>query len=326
MPSLGDEIRGKRFFITGATGFLGSALVRFILDANREQGLGVRLIALTRQTDLRSNDSGLEYVYGDISNFVFPKGEFAGVIHGASSASAPGGRVTYPMEKDAIIAGTRRALEFCQSSGTPRFLYLSSGAVYGRQPRDLRLMPEDFAIPTDADSLYGEAKRICEAACAEYAERYSIQSVIARCFTFVGPEIPLEGPYAAGNFIGQALSGETLMIQGDGKPIRSYLHTSEMALWLWTLLMRGQSNRPYNVGSENPVSIAEVAEAVARVFAEKGKRVAIEIRKPSADNETAPERYVPSTARAREELGLKQEMSLDEAIRATVRALELKSK
>jgi nucleoside-diphosphate-sugar epimerase len=87
----------------------------------------------------------------------------------------------------------------------------------------------------------------------------------------------------------------------------------DLTVWLWTLLVRGQGCRAYNVGSEQAVSIAELAEAVADVAAEHGPRPTIHIaRQPESGR--LPERYIPSTARARQELGLEQTVSLRESL------------
>jgi dTDP-glucose 4,6-dehydratase len=124
----------------------------------------------------------------------------------------------------------------------------------------------------------------------------------------------LDGGFAVGNLVRDALAHEVLRINGDGTPLRSYLDATDLTCWLWTLLVRGQGCRAYNVGSEQAVSIAELAEAVAEVSAEQGSRPAIHLaRQPEPGR--LPERYIPSTARARQELGLEQTVSLRDSLR-----------
>jgi dTDP-glucose 4,6-dehydratase len=146
-----------------------------------------------------------------------------------------------------------------------------------------------------------------------YAEPTHIEPVIARCFAFVGPHLPLDAHFAIGNFIRDAMAGRAIEIQGDGSPLRSYLYMSDLAAWLWTMLVRGAAGRAYNVGSDEAVSIRGLAERVADAL-----RPGLPIRvgreaEPGAETVT----YVPDISRARSELGLAVTVGLEEAIRRT---------
>ena len=109
------------------------------------------------------------------------------------------------------------------------------------------------------------------------------------------------------------MAGEPIRISGDGTAFRSYLCAADLAIWLWTILFRGEPLRPYNVGSENAVCIAELAHMVAGARGPDIEVLVSQARVPGA----SAERYVPSTDRAREELRLKQTVDLQAAIRRT---------
>jgi dTDP-glucose 4,6-dehydratase len=111
--------------------------------------------------------------------------------------------------------------------------------------------------------------------------------------------------------MGNALAGQPIVINGDGTQVRSYLYGADLAVWLWTLLLKGESASPYNVGSEQPISIRGLAVAIAREVGGRG----IEVRGVAAPG-AIPERYLPSTARA-QELGLREHFSLPDIIRRT---------
>ena len=107
---------------------------------------------------------------------------------------------------------------------------------------------------------YGKGKLESERLCIESG----IDTVIARCFAFVGPFLPLDIHYAIGNFIRDALEGKDITVTGDGRPYRSYLYAADLMVWLWTILLEGVPGTAYNVGSENAVSIAELAKVISK--------------------------------------------------------------
>ncbi len=270
---LWQELRGNRIFITGGTGFFGCWLLESFLAANDAFHLQARAVVLTRSPEqfqrrcphLAQSDS-IELIEGDVRDFAFPPGEFPFVIH-AATESVPKHTANRPQEMLAtIVDGTRRCLEFAESHGTKKFLLTSSGAVYGPQPSAMTHIAEDYRgapDPANPNSVYGEGKRMAELLCALSAARSGMECKIARCFAFVGPCLPLDAHFAIGNFIRDAMRGGPIQIQGDGTPMRSYLYAADLAVWLWTMLFRAPSLRPFNVGSEQDLSIREIAEAVA---------------------------------------------------------------
>ena len=194
---------------------------------------------------------------------------------------------------------------------------LSSGAVYGDSP-SRRPVSEDTAMALGGpqDSSYHVGKRAAEDICREAAAG-GLPVSIARLFTFLGAYLPLDRHFAVGNFVADALRGGPVVVRGDGSPVRSYLYGCDMALWLWTILLAGQTGQAYNVGSERHVTIGEIARIVA---AAARPDVTVDVRsRPEASGAPGPTGgggawYVPSTAKAREELGLDEWTSLEQGV------------
>lgn len=319
-PGLWEALRGARLFITGGTGFVGCWLLEILLAANRKFNLDARATILTRDEESfrakrphLARAPELSFHKGDVRTFEYPSGSFTHVVHAATEASDKLNREQPELMKDVIVAGTRRALEFAARCGAKKFLLTSSGAVYGRQRPDVTHVAEDAlgaAALIGPPSAYAEGKREAERLCIAAADR-SFEPVIVRGFAFVGPYLPLDSHFAIGNFIRDALRGGPIELRGDGTPYRSYLYGADLAIWLWTMLLKGKPGRPYNVGSERRVTVAELARIVASVV-----KPGIEVRiagKPVPGK--APEQYVPSTRRARTELGLAETVGLEDAIR-----------
>jgi nucleoside-diphosphate-sugar epimerase len=321
--TLWEPMRGKRIFITGGTGFFGCWLVESFCHINRELRLEASATVLTRNTanfiakaPHLAADPHVHLLTGDVKDFKFPEGIFPFVIHAATEASARQA-AEEPLEMLAtILTGTQRTLEFAATHGTVRFLWTSSGAVYGRQPSSITHLPESYAgapDPLDPNSVYSEGKRAAELMCSLHQKEAGIECAIARCWAFCGPHLPLDAHFAIGNFIGNVLRGEPISIQGDGTPRRSYLYGADLAIWLWTMLFRAPSLTPINVGSGEDLSILQLAQTVAKTLdADAVVRVA-----GTPVPGTAPSRYVPSVSRAKQLLGLEQTVSLEESIRRT---------
>ena len=322
-PGLWEDLRGQSVFLTGGTGFVGTWLLESLLWANDRLDLGATAVVLTRHPERfrataphLAGHPSVRLIGGNVVGFDFPDGRFAFAIHAATErlfepdAERPLGAFS------ADIDGTRRVLEFARTHGVRRFLFTSSGAVYGNQPPELTHIPEDYAgapATNDTGSAYGQAKRVSEFMCAMYGRVYGFDATIARLFAFVGPLLPLDANYAIGNFIRDVLKGGPVRIAGDGTPYRSYLYAADLAIWLWTILLRGKAAYPYNVGSPQHLTVADLARTVTGAIA---PGTGIEIARQSVPG-APPLRYVPRTSRAEHELGLRALVAAEQGIQRT---------
>ena len=321
---LWQSLRGERLFVTGGTGFVGCWLLESLVWANGRLNLGLSVEVLsrdparfTRQYPWLAGHACLQYRQGDVRSFEFPEGHFSHVIHAATEAPTVENDDRPLLKFETMVHGTQRTLDFARQCGAGKVLLTSSGAVYAKQPPALLGMVEDYpeaSDPTNPAFVNGEGKRASEMLCALYARQFGLDVKIARLFSFIGPYLQLDFHYAAGNFVRDALSGGPIRLTGDGSPIRSFQYGADLAVWLWTILSRGETCRPYNVGSEEAVTIAELAELVGAAV-----RPRLPVERPAESGVPGlRSRYVPSTVRAHRELGLEDRTDLATAITRTV--------
>jgi nucleoside-diphosphate-sugar epimerase len=317
---LWEELRSARLFITGGTGFFGRWMLETFLRANDEFSLRAEATVLTRDPlafaaaapDVAEHPA-VTLQSGDVRSFEFPPRECTHVLHMATETALEGSRAS---SFETAIEGTSRVLDFATARGVRALLLTSSGAVYGTQPPDCERLNEEYSgapHPEDSSAGYAHGKRAAEFLCSVAAEQTQLEVKIARCFAFVGPHLPLDANFAIGNFIRDAEVHDRIEVAGDGTPRRSYLYASDLAIWLWTVLFAGESGRPYNVGSEADLSIAELAALVAGVMR---PGIPVHIAETAVAG-ALRKRYVPSTARAAEELHLHRRVDLPDAVRRT---------
>jgi UDP-glucuronate decarboxylase len=314
----------KSLLLTGGTGFFGRAILRYLISVKRTNGsmpFG-QVTVMSRSPEnfhLRypglTEMSWLNWHKGNVLDLAtFPQNSnFDFILHAASDSTnnaAPTPLQTFQQ----IVDGTQNLLSFATQCGAKRFLLTSSGGAYGPQPSQIESIPETYMGMPDSlnpANTYGVAKRQAEHLCALYGHQHGIETVVARCFAFVGEDLPRDAHFAIGNFIRDALERPEIVVNGNGSPIRSYMHQSDLAHWLMALLQHGATGNAYNVGSDEAISIANLAYLVRDILA-PNKKVVIKDA-PLGDN-ASRNRYVPDITKAKTELGLKVTVPLSKAI------------
>lgn len=290
--------------VTGGSGFFGKSLLAWW----KEHPQNIKHVTiLSRHPEVIRETFQLEelpfqvsLVSQDILEPLSLKAKIDYVIHAASPSRIRLGRENPELLKRIVIEGTRNVLAFSKQAGIKKLLFVSSGVAEVGFSGKL--------------TVYGEAKLAAEKLCAEQYYSGGVEYVIARCFAFLGPYLPLDAHYAAGNFIRDGLAGGPIEVQGDGTPYRSYLFSDDLAQWLLTILQSGKIGEIYNVGSDEAVTIKALASRVSEAFANKPE---IKIAEAAEANKN-PERYIPDIQKAKESLGLEVKTPLAEALRKTI--------
>lgn len=316
-----------QILLTGGTGFFGKSILRYLQSSPewRSSIEGVSVVSRNPGAFLLDHPefselSWLNFHQGDILQPAsLPKyPAFTHVIHCAADSTL--GPMLDAIDRyDQIVEGTRNLLDFAVAQRAQKFLLASSGGVYGPQPLNSSQVAEDFLgmpDPLISANAYGVGKRIAEHLCALYRETHGLDCVIARCFAFVGPDLPLDVHFAIGNFIRDAVKKSPIVIEGDGTPLRSYLYQSDLAEWMLRLLVSGASGEAYNVGSDNAISIRDLAVMIRDLVAPELK---VEVRGTSTS--LPQQRYIPSIEKIRRDLDVDVTVSLSEAILRTVETI-----
>ncbi len=316
---LWQQLAGRHLLITGGTGFFGTWILSALAAANAACKLGLQVSIVSRTpAQQRARLQHLEkemacnWIAGTAGDFACPHQPPDFILHLATATSAYAGETDAHRMLVEKLMGIRHVLEVARRSGGARLLVTSSGAVYGRPGAHLEQIPETCCTapdPMNAASAYGNGKRLVEQFCAANAD---LPIVVARCFSFLGPHLPVDARFAAGNFIRDAMAGEPITVHGDGRAIRSYLYAGDLVVWLLTLLLQGKPGTAYNVGSDEAVTIAELATRIAALTGQA------ELRILGTPGNGPAECYVPSIDRAREHCGLRVYTDLDEAIWRTL--------
>lgn len=307
--------KNKRIFLTGGTGFFGKWLLEAFSFFNSNYDLNVQVTILSRSPEKFRidfphlyNENSFSFISGDIKSFDIPNARFDLIIHAATDASAELNRKNPKLMYSTIMDGAKRICEFAKDVKCKRILYTSSGAAYGPQPNNMERMAEDFTQNPnfDKNDAYASAKLESE---KYFKENASCEIVIARCFAFSGPHLPLDGSYAFGNFISDALNQSDIVIKGSGEDIRSYLYAGDLIVWLLKILSTGEDRQIYNVGSPEAVTIKSLAEYISQ------GNLDVNILGDTNKNS----RYIPCVRKAQEQLGLKIYTSLEVSIEKTLK-------
>jgi len=319
-----SELSGESIFITGGSGFIGSALLYSLIESNKSKELNIRVTVLTRKVSKFKikhpeivKSSFITLLEGDVRNFDFPKEKFSKLFHLATTSASETFNGEDQLRKyKTLVEGTERVLQFAALSNVNKIVFTSSGVVYGELPVGIDTVSETYLgspVTYSPSTALAHGKRGAEFLISYYAEKFGIDFVIARCFTFVGPKLPLQLHYAIGNFVFDAIHNEKIRIKGDGKAYRSYLDVNDLTVWLLRLMSAECKDAIYNVGSDKSISMLNLAKKVRDLIAPK-KDVQVYGDTLHSVGNFSRNYYIPNIDRAKNELDLKVWIEIDEAI------------
>ena len=305
----------SRVLVTGGGGFIGSNLVRALLDSGHD----VRVLDnFSTGNRANLNDLDVEVVEGELRSYERVHNAVRGVevvFHLGALGSVPRS-VQDPLTSSAVnIEGTLNVLLAARDEGVRRVVYSSSSSVYGTR----RELPVTEDQPPDPLSPYGVAKLAAERYCVSFSRVYeSFEAVVVRYFNVFGPRQSPLSQYAAviPLFITAIHSGQPIRIDGDGGQRRDFTYVSNVVEG--TMLAADAdavSGRIFNVAASSPVSVNDVADTIGRIL---GKDVTKTHAPPRAGD--IRDSWADITA-ARGALAWEPSVGLEEGLQRTIESL-----
>lgn len=268
-----DELRGKIFLVTGATGLIGSTLVKCMLTLNEKWSAGIQIIGMARNPQKVANlfdDAPITWIYQDMKDALqLPDIRIDYIIHCANSTSSKF-YVGCPVENiNTAYLGTNNLLEYARGHQVRSMVFLSSLESYGTIHGD-REVTEDvmgYITPTDVRSSYSLGKRAVECLCHCYAKEYNVPVKMARLTQTFGAGVSLEDTRVFAQFAKSVIRGEDIVIHTKGESAKPYCYTIDAVCAILYLLFRGTDGEAYNVAnSDSYISIRDMAQMLVDTF------------------------------------------------------------
>ena len=318
-------LSNKSLLVTGGTGFFGKWFLDLIFYTNKNYNTNILTTLITRNENKffldnphQKNNKFLNIIETDILDLKSINHQFDFLLHmAATSAKETFNGETDTNKTKTLFNGAKNIMNIAIQNNISKILFTSSGVVYGSSSKDMK-DESDINDSLDLEKRNGLAKgkMLAEDTISNMSTENNINFKIARCFSFVGPYLPLDMHYAIGNFINDAIFKENIIINGNGSPYRSYLYITDTLVWLLKLLV-GNAEGIFNVGSERRIQIIELANMVKDIIAPTKKVIVQE--KEMHEGNFKRNIYLPNTEKIRESLGVKEWTSLEDAISKTAK-------
>lgn len=268
---------GSTVLVTGASGLIGSQIVKALLFHNRLKNKNIRVIALLRNEEKARQvfgnlleDQNLQLYLHDIMEPLTLPDQVNYVVHGASATSS-----RYFVEKPVetirtALKGTENILEFSRTKKVRKVVYLSSLEVYGTpDPHNYYVAETDYGYinPIQVRSSYSEGKRMAECLCVSYAKEYQVPVTVARLSQTFGAGVAYQDGRVFAEFARCVIENKNIILHTPGNTVRSYCYTKDAVNAILCLLLHGEPGEAYNVTNmDTAVSIKEMAQPVIKVY------------------------------------------------------------
>ena len=331
-----ENLHDCTILVTGATGLIGSQIVKALLCKNRLKNTNIKVIALARSEekvqkvfkDVLEREN-LRFVYGDILEQLSIEDKVDYIIHAASMTSSKD-FINKPVETiESILYGTNNILKFAKDKEVKQVIYLSTMEVYGVDDWQNEKVTEEQLGYIDIlkpRSSYPESKRLAENLCVSYWSEYGVPVKIARLAQTFGPGVTKDDNRVFAQFARSVINKKDIILHTTGKSVRNYCYIRDCILAILILLSKGKNGQAYTVVNENAnISIKDMAEMVAKDIANNEIKVVIDIPDNIESYGYAPEENLKLSSKKIESLGWKAKIGLEESYRRMIESMRVQN-
>lgn len=286
-----DVLSNSTILVTGATGLVGSLIVKTIACCNRTKNTNIKVLAFVRNKEKAKNIFGevlgrpeINLILGNINEKIKIKDSIDYIIHGAGPTASKY-FVTNPVETiKTTLHGTENILELAKEKHVKSMVYLSSMEVYGQNRTGQKCLSEEdlgYIDILDVRSSYSEGKRMAECLCVSYASEYSVPVKIARLSRVFGPGfVDYNDDRILMQFARSVIEHKNITLHTGGETIINFCYLSDSIKALFLLLNKGKVGNAYNINYSNDnYTVKEVAEMLIHDYPESQMHLIFDIPK-----------------------------------------------
>ncbi|WP_338434096.1 NAD(P)-dependent oxidoreductase [Ligilactobacillus saerimneri] len=327
-----EPFRGKIFFVTGATGLVGSLVLRFLAYANEQLDLDLKLLALVRNKEkaqrlyAKYKTAPLKFVVTELGHSDLHLSEKVDYVIHAAAVTGSKQMIADPVGTiRTALWGTDEVLQEAVRNNAEAMVYLSSMEVYGQPVVTGQTTEKDLGYVdlTNIRSSYPEGKRMSELMCNSYAEQYGLRVMSARLAQVFGAGVlPGENRVFA-QFARSAMNGENIVLHTTGQSEGNYVYATDAIKAILILLQKGETRQAYNVANEDShMTIKAMAEMVMDNFGISGAQVVIDI--PKENMGYAPDVKMWLSSQKLQQLGWRPTVNLKDSYARLIQWLQEK--